>query len=404
MTKGGSEPDAGLPIFRQSPREPGFVQDPWPAYERLRALGPAAHWQDLPDIKAVFSGRDEVDALLRDRRFGREPPTRPAPAPHLTAFEAFSHASLLEREPPTHTRLRRLVNRAFTSRGIADLAPRIEALADRLLDAMPDEVDLIQAYAEPIPLTVIAEMLGAPVDAGPRLLAWSHDMVAVYQARRDRAVEDRAEAATRDFADFMGDLIAARRRRPGEAMLDALIAARDGEDRLSEEELVATAMLLLNAGHEATVHAIANAVWRVLTLDLPRDLFDGPGAEIAVEEMLRHAPPLHLFTRFALEPAKVGGVAFETGDVVGLLLAGAGRDPAVFAAAERLDPGRAEAGRHVAFGAGLHFCVGAPLARMEMRIALSRLFARRPGLRLAAPPRVADRWHFHGLEALPVSG
>ncbi|MEM6440450.1 MAG: cytochrome P450 [Pseudomonadota bacterium] len=404
MISGDAADPGGLPVFRQSPRDPAFFQDPFPAYERLRALGPAAHWAELAHLKAVFSGHAEVGALLRDRRFGRENPFPPETPDHLAPFMALEAASLLEREPPAHARLRRLVNRAFTSRAVAALVPSIKALAHDLLDRMPPEADLLPAYAEPIPLAVIARMLGAPLDAAPQMLAWSHDMVAMYQARRDRAVEDRAARAAADFAAFMRDLVARRRAAPGEAMLDALIAARDGEDRLSEPELISTAILLLNAGHEATVHAISNAVWRVLSLDLPREAFGGPGAALAVDETLRHAPPLHLFSRYALEDAEVAGLRVAKGESVGLLLAAANRDPAAFADPARLDLARPNAARHVSFGAGLHFCIGAPLARLEIRIALKTLFARRPGLRLAAAPRVADRWHFHGLEALPVAG
>lgn len=403
MIAGDAVDPGALPVFRQSPRDPAFVQDPFPAYERLRALGPAAHWAELPHIKAVFPGHAEVDALLRDRRFGREDPFPPDAPNHLAPFMALEAGSLLEREPPAHTRLRRLVNRAFTSRGIAALAPRIEALAHALLDRMPLEADLLPAYAEPIPLTIIAEMLGAPLDAAPRMLAWSHDMVAMYQARRDRAVEDRAARAAADFTAFMQEVVARRRAAPGEAMLDALIAAQDGEDRLSEPELISTAILLLNAGHEATVHAISNAVWRVLSLDLPRDAFLGPLADLAVDETLRHAPPLHLFTRYALEDVEIAGLPFARGETAGLLLAAANRDPEVFPEPARLDLARPNAAKHVAFGAGLHFCVGAPLARLETRIALKTLFERRPALRLAAVPRLADRWHFHGLDRLPIS-
>ncbi len=394
--------------FSQDPRDPGFVQDPYPAYDAMRAAGRAVWWEDYGHW--VFPHHAEVSALLRDRRFGREilhVATReelgwdPVPA-HLAPFYAFEAHSLLEKEPPAHTRLRRLVNRAFTSRAVDRLAPGIEALAHRLIDGMGAEADLLAEYAEPIPVRVIAELLGAPVEAAGEMLAWSHDMVAMYQFRRNRAVEDRAVAATEAFGEFMRGHVAARRKAPGEDLISELIAAEEAGDRLSADELVTTCVLLMNAGHEATVHGIGNAVKAVLEEGVDAGVFSGPGAGVAVDEMLRFEAPLHMFTRYVLEDLDYAGVSLKKGDVVGLLLGAANRDPAVFADPGRIDPARANAASHVSFGAGIHFCVGAPLARLEMRVALRVLFERAPGLRLAETPRFADRYHFHGLERLRV--
>ena len=251
--------------------------------------------------------------------------------------------------------------------------------------------------------TVIAELLGAPLDASAQMLAWSHEMVAMYEARRDRAAEDRAVAATLAFSAFMREVIAARRAAPGEALIDALIAAEDGGDRLSEPELVTTCILLLNAGHEATVHAIGNAAKLALDHRLPREAFTDARADAAVEEALRLDPPLHLFTRYALEDVDAAGRRFRKGETVGLLLAAANRDPSAFPNPAQADLSRPNAAQHQAFGAGVHFCVGAPLARLETKIALATLFRRLPDLRLAAPARYADRYHFHGLSALRVA-
>ncbi|SFH80299.1 cytochrome P450 [Albimonas pacifica] len=402
-----------LPRFRQSPTDPAFMADPYPAYERLRALGPVAFWEELG--KPVLCGHAEVSAALRDRRFGREVThlaSREAlgwdPIPErLAPFYAFEAHSLLEREPPVHTRLRKLVNRAFTSRAVAGLGPWIEGLAESLIDEFEPETELMERFATPIPLTVIADLLGAPVEAGPQMLEWSHDMVGMYQAGRDRAAEDRAVAATEAFSAFMRELIAQRRRRPGEALIDALIAAEDpsaeGGARLSEPELVTTCILLLNAGHEATVHAIGNAVRLVVEGGLDRAAFGRAGGERAVDECLRLDPPLHLFSRYALGEVEVAGLRLKLGEEVGLLLAAANRDPDVFADPARADFAREGADRHVSLGAGLHFCVGAPLARLEMRAALAVLFRRWPELRLAGPPRRSGRWHFHGHEALRIA-
>jgi cytochrome P450 len=400
--------------FLQSPRDPAFVRDPFPAYEAARALirpgGPqAVRWDAL--AMPVLINHADVSAALRDPRLGREVlhvASRdalgwPPDPPHLAPFRAFESHSLLDREPPTHTRLRRLVLHAFTSRAVARAVAGIEATAAALLASAPPDFDIVRDYARPLPLLVIADLLGAPRDAAPQMLAWSGDMVGIYQARRDRAAEDRCVAATVAFSAFMEDLIAARRRAPGSALIDDLIAAEETGERLSGAELVATCILLMNAGHEATSSAIANAVHAVLAHDLPRDLFHGPGADRAVDELLRWDPPLHLFTRYALADMTVAGVPLRMGDQIGLLLAGAGRDGAVFADPSRIDPTRANASAQLGFGAGIHFCVGAPLARAELRIALGALFARLPDLAPAAPAVHADRWHFRGLDALAVT-
>lgn len=360
-----------------------------------------------------FAGHAEVGALFRDRRFGREVlhvasraelgwPEIPA---HLQPFTDVEAHSMLEREPPVHTRLRTLVNRAFVSRTVERLRPRVEALAHALIDgfAADGEVDLLPAFAEVIPVTIIAELLGVPVRHAPQLLDWSHRMVAMYQFNRSPAVEDAAVAATVAFAGFVRAVVRERRSAPGEDLISLLIAAEASGGRLSEDELVSTAILLLNASHEATVHAIGNGVAALLQARLdPAPLFATPERTAAtVEELLRFDPPLHLFTRYALEPVEIAGVSLKRGDQVALLIGAANRDPAVYADPDRLDPERAGV-PHVAFGAGIHFCVGAPLARLELQVALPILFARLPGLRLAEPPRVADRYHFHGLDSLRV--
>ncbi len=328
----------------------------------------------------------------------------PPPA-HLAPFYALEANSMLEREPPVHTRLRTLVNRAFVSRTVARLRPRLETLAHALIDGFVSQgtVDLLPAYAEPIPLTIIAELLGVPLAMGPQLLDWSHRMVAMYQFHRTRAMEDSAVAATEAFVDYIRTLLPERRRRPGEDILSAMLAAEADGGRLSEDEVVATAILLLNAGHEATVHAIGNGVAAVLEAGLdPAALFaDAARTTATVEELLRFAPPLHMFTRYVLEPLSLGGQAFQRGDKVGLMIGAANRDPRVFPDPDRLDPTRVP-GPHVAFGGGIHFCIGAPLARLELEVALPILFTRLSALRLGGVSRFADRYHFHGRDSLPL--
>lgn len=391
-----------LPALIRSPRDPAFVQDPYPFYAEARALGPLFLWEDYGFPCAA--GHATVSALLRDRRFGRElpPDLRPARADHLARFYAVDELSMLDREPPAHTRLRGLVLRAFTSRRIAGLGPDIAALARDLVDRLdPRGFDLITDFAEPLPVIVIARLLGAPEAMAGQFLAWSHAMVAMYQARRDRAVEDAADTAARDFAAYLRALVEERRGRPADDLITALIAAEAEGDRLSTDELIATCVLLLNAGHEATVHAIGNGVAAIIASGLdPAALFASPEAIAAtVEEALRFDPPLHLFTRYALEDCDLFGHSFHRGDTVGCLLAAANRDPARFADPSRFDPARPP-GPQLSFGAGIHFCVGAPLARAELATALPILFDRLPGLALAAPPLFADRYHFRGLTGL----
>ena len=265
------------------------------------------------------------------------------------------------------------------------------------------EVDLVAGFAERLPVTVIARLLGVPEERADDLLGWSHAMVAMYQARRDRAVEERANEAARAFAGFLRAQVAERRRRPGDNLITALIRAEAAGDRLDAEELIATCVLLLNAGHEATVHAIGNGVAAILRSGLaPARLFAGRAAtEACVEEILRYDPPLHLFTRYALEDVELFGHPFSRGDTVGCLLAAANRDPARFPDPARFDPGRAP-GPHLSFGAGIHFCIGAPLARLELNIVLPILFQRLRGMRLAQTPVVKDVYHFHGLDRLDL--
>ncbi|MBN9887574.1 cytochrome P450 [Salipiger abyssi] len=383
--------------FSQSPTDPGFVQDPYPFYHRMRAGGDLGYWDEYGMVCAV--SHRAVQALLRDRRFGREIPAeqaRPIPE-HLAPFYAIEAHSMLELEAPRHTRLRGLVLRAFTSRRIAALGPEIAALAHGLIDAFPDGlVDLLPAFCQPIPVIVIARLLGVPDTMAPQLLSWSNAMVAMYQARRSRAIEDAAAEAAADFATFLSDYIAERRRSPRDDLLSQLIAAEEQGDRLSTEELIATCVLLLNAGHEATVHTMGNGIKTLLEAGHP---ITTESAAPVCEEILRHDSPLHLFTRYAYETAELFGHRFTRGDQVALLLGAANRDPAVYAEPDRFDLKR-EAQPHHGFGGGPHFCVGAPLARLELQTALPILFARLPGLRLSEPPRYADLYHFHGLERL----
>ncbi len=387
----------------QSPTEKGFVQNPYRFYDRARKAGPLFFWEDygLPCATSATT----VGAILRDRRFGREVPRekRAAIPDHLKPFYAVEADSMLELEPPRHTRLRALVLRAFTSRRIAALAPEIAALSHQLIDAFPaGEFDLLSHFAQKLPVIVIARLLGVPEERADDLLRWSNAMVGMYQARRSRATEDEAVAATEAFVAFLRAHVEEHRTRPADDLITHLIAAEEAGETLSTDELISTCILLLNAGHEATVHTLGNGVKALIENGVWAETLTPDRIADTVEEILRYDPPLHLFTRHAYEDIEIAGHTFRRGDEVGCLLAAANRDPGTWHAPDSFDPGR-PAKPNLSFGAGLHFCVGAPLARLELQIALPILFERLPGLTLAAPPRYANLYHFHGLEHLMVA-
>ncbi len=390
-------------ILNQSPTEPTFVQDPYPFYALARASGPFFHWQDYGLVCTPSAAA--CNAIFRDRRFGREVPPERAPqiAPHMEPFYAVEAHSMLELEPPRHTRLRGLVLRAFTSRRIATMGNEVAALSHQLIDALPDgHFDLIESFAKPLPVIIIARLLGVPEAMAGQLLQWSNAMVGMYQAKRSRDMEDAASAAATAFSDFLRHYVEERRAKPSNDLITQLIVAESEGERLTTSELITTCILLLNAGHEATVHTIGNGVKTLLETFTPVGLLGPDHVADTVEEILRFDPALHMFTRWAYEEVEVMGHTFHRGDQVGLLLAAANRDPAVWDEPERFLPTRL-AKPHASFGAGLHFCVGAPLARLELNVALPILFARMPELRLTEAPRYANVYHFHGLERLDVT-
>jgi cytochrome P450 len=394
------------------PRDPAFYQNPYAFYDRLHADNPTFFWDQYGHW--CFAGFKDVSALLRDKRFGREilhVATReelgmPEPTPHTAAFDLTEKHSLLNLEPPAHTRLRTLVNRAFVSRHVEQLRPRIIKLANEMIDRFEgeDTVDLIKAFAAPIPAIIIAEMIGLPPESAPKLLNWSNRMVTMYVLGVSRETELDANQASQDFMDFVGEAIKERRKQPREDLLSHMLTSDRNGDVLSDEEVMSTAILLLNAGHEATVHTTGNGVKSILESGIdPVTLFATPEqTEATVEECLRFDAPLHLFTRYALSDLDYEGLHLRKGDVIGLMLGAANRDPRRFANANTFDPFRTD-GANVSFGAGIHFCIGAPLARIELQVAFSELFKRLPKLRLAEEPRYNNVYHFHGLQRLMVS-
>ncbi|MEX3009347.1 cytochrome P450 [Hoeflea sp. TYP-13] len=396
-----------------NPRDPEFYNDPYPYYEAIREECPAFFWNNYD--MWCFAAFADVNRLLRDKRFGRQilhVATREElgmadPKPHLADFDAIEAHSLLELEPPAHTRLRTMVNRAFVSRQVEKLRPDIEALTHATIDLFADDggVELIKTFAEPIPVSVIARMLGVPQELNGELLDWSHRMVRMYMFETDETTERDANRAAQEFSACLTELIAARRKNPTDDLISHMVTSERKGDRLSDGELISTCVLLLNAGHEATVHQTGNAVKAILENRLDhRALFaDAASTEAAIEESLRYDAPLHLFTRYALQDVELdNGIEIRKGEQIGLMLGAANRDPAQFADAASFVSGRPDQA-NVTFGAGIHFCIGAPLARLELQTSLPILFERLPGLKLSDTPRYRDAYHFHGLERLDLS-
>ncbi|MGZ5291706.1 MAG: cytochrome P450 [Actinomycetota bacterium] len=375
------------------PADPVVAADPYPAYARLRAETPVL-LNEATGLRFV-SRHADVDAVLRDRRFGRV--FAPLPGAEMAPFNLLNEHSLFDKEPPEHTRLRGLVSSVFTPRRVEALRPAVRAMAEELVHGGLH--DLVADLAEPVPVAVIAELLGVPAADRPQLRPWSRAIVAMFELEpEDRAAVDAVQAATA-FRAYLLELFAARRRGPGADLLSALVGVG-----LSDDELVATCVLLLNAGHEATVHALGNGVLALLEhrSEWERLVADPSLVPAAVEELLRYDTPLQLFRRTALAEAAVGGEPVAEGERVALLLGSANRDAGAFEDPDRLDVGRSP-NPHLGFGAGIHFCLGAPLARVEVQEELRALVRRAPGLELAGEPVRRPGLVIRGLETLPVS-
>ena len=353
--------------------DPDVVADPYPAFAALRAEAPVA-WHSGLGIW-VATSHAACSQVLRERALGRI--FRPREPDHEWETFNWLHAdSILDSEPPKHTRLRRLVQSAFSRGHVSRLGPRIEELTAGLLDdcaahlAADGSFDVIADLAEPLPVLVIAELLGWPEADRHLLRPWSQAIVKMYELNRTPEQEAEAVIASAEFAAYVETLAAERVSGTGDDLLSDLVAVRDGSDRLSTHELVATAVLLLNAGHEASVNGFGNGLASLLASGAE------PGApEPLVEEMLRHDSPLHLFERTATRDVTVGEITVAEGQKIAALLGAANRDPAVFDAPDEFRPDR-DPNPHLAFGAGIHFCIGAPLARLEMQTSVAAMFAR----------------------------
>ncbi|MGZ4624759.1 MAG: cytochrome P450 [Kineosporiaceae bacterium] len=385
-----------------------FLADPYSAFARLRAQGPV-HWHEGLGMFVAVSHR-AADLVLRDRALGRIWRDK-EPSELYPAFNLLHRTSILENEPPTHTRLRRLVAGAFGRGHVERMRPWISKLADTLVTQFADRAgadgsaDLLALVAEPLPVEVIAQLLGVPAGDRASLRPWSNAIVKMYEY--GLAIESRAQAETaaRQFVEYLRSLVAERRAVPREDdMVTDLVLAADGADRLTEDEIVGTCVLLLMAGHEATVNVIGNGMLAMLRHpDQWRRVVDDPDLTApAAEEMIRYDSSLQIFERTAARPVEILGTRLDAGQKIAALLGAANRDPRVFAEPDRFDVARVP-NPHIGFGAGIHFCLGAHLARVEVQAVLAALRRRLPDARLAAEPTRRPEFVIRGLTGLQVS-
>lgn len=387
-------------------RDPAFIADPYPAFATLREAGEVHHHEQLGVAVAVSHAA--CSAVLRHRSLGRIW-SDVKPVEQFMSFNLLHRNSLLENEPPTHTRLRRLVAAAFGRGHVERLRPWVADLADRLVDELVAKIsdqgqaDLLAHVAAPLPVEVIAELLGVPQSDRYLLQPWSNAIVKMYEYGLPADQQNAAERAATEFVAYLRELIALRRKTPGSDLVSDLVAVTDTDGaRLTEDELVATAVLLLMAGHEATVNVIGNGVYALMQ---HRSQWERLSPEImptAVEELIRYDSPLQLFERTATERVEIAGHVIEPGEKIAALLGAAARDPLVFENPDVLDVGRVK-NQHLGFGMGIHYCLGAPLARIEVEAALSSLHRKLPGAVLAEEPNRRAEFVIRGLHSLPLA-
>ncbi|HLU70925.1 MAG TPA: cytochrome P450 [Nonomuraea sp.] len=393
--------------MRFDPWNPDFVAHPYDVYTKLRTESPVSYFE--PTDQWLIARHADVDELLRDRRLGRsylhvathEEFGKPPEPEFQEPFWRVIRAGMLDVEPPVHTRLRRLVSKAFTPRMVEALRPRVRAIAEGLVDTYVEKGggDLIAEVAEPLPVTVIAEMLGIPEQDRHLLRPWSSDICLMYELNPTEEMQHTAVRAAEEFAEYLRALGRERAAKPG----DDLISALAGIPELTEDELIGTCVLLLNAGHEATVNATGNGWWALFRNpgELERLRADRSLLPTAIEEVLRWDTPAQMFERWVLEDIEVGGVRIPRGSEVALLFGSANRDPEVFEDPDRFDVGRAD-NPHISFGLGIHYCLGAPLARIEMVESFGVLLDRAPKLELVREPEWKPGYVIRGLRALEL--
>ena len=400
-------------LERFDPRDPDFIADPYPVFAELREAAPI-FWYE-PSRQWFVTRHSLVHSTLRDRRLGRaylhrytdQDLGRPEPDPRWAAFHDSERWSLLNLEPPDHTRLRGLVSKVFTPRSVAALRPAIEDEAKARLSELTGRTsfDLLTDFAQPYSVAVIVAMLGVPRADTDHLLAWSHAIVKMYELTTTDDQRVAANEAAGAFIDYVRALIAAKRRAPDAGLVSQLIEVEEAGERLTEDEIVCTTIVLLNAGHEATVNTLGNGMRAFLKHPGEwRRVCEGEvAARTAVEEMVRWDSPLQLFERWVLDDGvEIAGQPLAVGDEVAMLFGAANRDPQQFDEPDRFDAGRGDA-THVGFGGGIHFCVGAPLARLELEVSLDELRRTMPHLTLLEEPTYHDAFVIRGLRALRVA-
>jgi cytochrome P450 len=396
------------------PSDLGLIADPYPTLDALREKAAVLYDERLD--RWLVTRHEDVRASLRDRRLGRnfrhvgtEAEFKATPLdPRWEVFWDVERWSLLFVEPPEHTRIRKLVAAAFTPRAVESMREPAEALARDLLDSCVERgrFDLLYDFAQPYSITLICRLLGVPTDRHRDLLDWSHRHVKMYEFD---TTEEQAASATQgaaEFREYVLELIAERRRSPRDDMVTGLVEARVDGGKLSDDEIVSTVVVLLNAGHEATVNTLGNGVTALLCnrAEWERLVEGEVAARAAIEELIRFDPPLQLFERWVLEDGvEVAGTAIPRGEVISMLFGSANRDPRVFADAGRLDVGRANAAEHIGFGGGIHVCIGAPLARIELEASLRALVERAPRLELVGEPERVPAFVIRGYQAVEVA-
>lgn len=394
------------------PWDQAFVADPYPAYEELRARGRVHYFE--PTNQWLVPHHADVSALLRDRRLGRtyqhrfthEDFGRTAPSAEHEPFHVLNDHGMLDLEPPDHTRIRRLVSKAFTPRTVEQLKPYVDRLAGELVAGLVEAGggDLLTDVAEPLPVAVIAEMLGIPEPDRAPLRPWSADICGMYELNPSQETAAKAVRASVEFTEYLRELIEVRRKEPGDDLISGLIAAYDEGDRLTEQEMISTCVLLLNAGHEATVNSTVNGWWALFRH--PEELAalraDHSLVPTAVEELMRYDTPLQLFERWVLDEIEIDGTTIPRGAEIAMLFGSANHDPAVFASPDELDLARTD-NPHISFSAGIHYCIGAPLARIELASSMTALLTHAPTLTLAEEPTRKPNFVIRGLEGLRVT-
>ena len=393
------------------PDDPAFVANPYPVYEQLREHAPVLY--DESTEHWLVSRYADVNAMLRDRRFGRTylhaathaTMGHPDPPPSHAPFWHLINHGILDMEPPDHTRVRRLVSKAFTPRMVEAMREPVQRLMDAAIEGVRGvgEFDLIPTIAEPLPVSVIAELLGIPDGDRQLLRPWSADICRMYELHPTEDDASAAVSASIEFSDYLRVLSRHRRIHPEADLISEMAVVVDEGDRLTEDELVGTCVLLLNAGHEATVNVTGNGWWTLFRHPeaLARLRADPQLVPRAIEELMRWDTPLQMFERWVLEDVDINGQAVPRGAELGLLFGSANRDPAVFDRPDELLLDR-EPNPHVTFGAGIHFCLGAPLARLELETSFRTLLRELPRLELVEEPTWKPNYIIRGLESLRV--